>query len=72
MKENNAMNPPNQNGPAVSDKEEAAKKGVNPKMREVTEDQAQEGDRGAAAGGGEFAGADAGGGEFEDIGRGGD
>ncbi|MGE5565214.1 MAG: hypothetical protein ACM3YN_03520 [Parcubacteria group bacterium] len=67
------MNPPNQHGPTVSDKEEAKKRGgVNPKMREVTEDQAREGDRGAAAGGGEFGGADAGGGEFEDLGRGGD
>jgi hypothetical protein len=66
------MNPPNQNGPTVSDKEEAKKKPANPKMREVTEDQAREGDRGAAAGGGEFAGADADGGSFEDLGRGGD
>ena len=66
------MNPPNQHGPTVSDKEEAKKKGVNPKMREVTEDQAEQGDRGAAAGGGEFGGADAHGGSLEDLGRGGD
>jgi len=69
------MNPPNQHGPTVSDKAEDAKNahdGVNPKMREVTDDQAREGDRGGAAGGGKLRGADAGGGEFEDLGRGGD